>query len=328
MHYKNSEPNPYVEAFWRWWPELVQRLRIYRITGGEPLMSKETFKSMDYFIENPHPHLEFNINSNLCAPPKLWDEFITKAVLLKANVKEFMIFTSVDAWGSQAEYIRPGLDFELFKERYVQLLDLGIPVSTMCTFNILSVTTIKSYFEWMLLLKRKYNYNLQYEQLENRYGFLWDDTKKYTQRGYVPGGQPNKAGIDIPYLRHPLQLDALNTITHQMVQDYLIPALKFMIENTSPTVILDDGAPISTFTGFEVREVNIFKRIVEDILGGIDRRNPDTVRLNRAKLHDYLQEVDRRHDTDYRTTFPELEHLWRECQQARDSYYQENGHAG
>jgi MoaA/NifB/PqqE/SkfB family radical SAM enzyme len=28
--------NPYVTAFWKWWPDLYKKLEVFRITGGEP----------------------------------------------------------------------------------------------------------------------------------------------------------------------------------------------------------------------------------------------------------------------------------------------------
>ena len=67
MPIKHSEYNPYTEAFWKWWPELYQELHTFRITGGEPLMSKDTFKVLDYIIEHPNPNrkLKLAINSNL-----------------------------------------------------------------------------------------------------------------------------------------------------------------------------------------------------------------------------------------------------------------------
>ena len=36
------EHNPYVEAFWQWWPELYKEIEHLRMTGGEPLMDKNT----------------------------------------------------------------------------------------------------------------------------------------------------------------------------------------------------------------------------------------------------------------------------------------------
>ena len=44
LPYKHSEENPYVESFWNWWPELYNDLHTFRVTGGEPLLSKDTWK--------------------------------------------------------------------------------------------------------------------------------------------------------------------------------------------------------------------------------------------------------------------------------------------
>jgi len=60
-----NQENPYIDAFWQWFPDIVHNLQTFRITGGEPLLSKNTFKILDFLIENPQPQMEFNINSNL-----------------------------------------------------------------------------------------------------------------------------------------------------------------------------------------------------------------------------------------------------------------------
>ena len=64
--YLGSLDNPYIKAFWKWWPELYKKLKVFRITGGEPLLDKNTFKIIDFLIKNPKTNLEFGINSNLC----------------------------------------------------------------------------------------------------------------------------------------------------------------------------------------------------------------------------------------------------------------------
>jgi Molybdenum cofactor biosynthesis enzyme len=36
-----EENNPYLDAFWEWWPEVSKNLSILRITGGEPTIQKK-----------------------------------------------------------------------------------------------------------------------------------------------------------------------------------------------------------------------------------------------------------------------------------------------
>lgn len=72
-----NRDNPYVEAFWRWWPELYETLLVFRMTGGEPLMDKNTFKVLDYVAANPKGDLEIGITTNMCPPSRdLLDKFV------------------------------------------------------------------------------------------------------------------------------------------------------------------------------------------------------------------------------------------------------------
>ena len=32
-----QDENPYLTAFWKWWPELYKNLEVFPMTGGEPL---------------------------------------------------------------------------------------------------------------------------------------------------------------------------------------------------------------------------------------------------------------------------------------------------
>ena len=74
-----QKENPYVTAFWKWWPELYKNLEVFRMTGGEPLMDSNTFKVLDYVYENPNAWLEMSLTSNMCPPkPILMDMLISK----------------------------------------------------------------------------------------------------------------------------------------------------------------------------------------------------------------------------------------------------------
>jgi hypothetical protein len=92
--YKHSEDNPYVNSFWEWFPELYQSMDTFRITGGEPLLSKDTWKVLDFILETDEPNrnLKLSINSNLGVPDNLIDRLIEKLdKIIKNNlVKEIM----------------------------------------------------------------------------------------------------------------------------------------------------------------------------------------------------------------------------------------------
>ena len=76
MPIPNNQHNPYEEAFWKWWPRLYKSLHTFRITGGEPLMSKDTFQVLDYIqqTQEPNTNLLLGINANFGVPDKLLEQ--------------------------------------------------------------------------------------------------------------------------------------------------------------------------------------------------------------------------------------------------------------
>jgi hypothetical protein len=321
LSYKNREFNPYVDAFWKWFPEAYKHLKVYRITGGEPLMSKETFKSMDWLIENPNTELEFNINSNLGVPDKLWDQFIDKIKLLVSSnsVKKFTVFTSADGWDKRAEYSRVGMDFEVFKKRYEQLLQIGnVRAVIMCTFNILSITSIKDMLEWQLMLKKKYNPNNMAAIWEEETGFNFStEGESYrAKKAKNTNHTSSVVGLDMPYLRHPTFLDAQHADAN-LVQNYLIPAINFMADNTTTSSTWKDHH------GFEEYELEKFKRVCLNIIYNVknteleDVTKPTDTLVNRAKFFDFINDIDARHGQNFLETFPEMTEFWEKCVAAK-----------
>jgi organic radical activating enzyme len=93
-----EENNPYVEAWWRWWPEVSKTLTILRITGGEPLLQSSTWRLFEELERNPQPQLELNINSNFGVKPILIQRLVDKVnrLLDIGAIKDFKVFTSVE----------------------------------------------------------------------------------------------------------------------------------------------------------------------------------------------------------------------------------------
>ena len=160
MPIAEREENPYVDAFWQWWPEMYPTLHTFRITGGEPLMTKHTFRVLDYILENPNPNLELGINSNLGVPKKLIDDFIdkVKVILDKKCVKSVKLYTSCEAYGAKAEYIRFGLNYKEWYANCQQLLSElpELEFSVMSTYNALSVTSYDLFLNDWLNLKKDF----------------------------------------------------------------------------------------------------------------------------------------------------------------------------
>lgn len=154
--------NPYVDAFWKWLPDVIKNLHELRVTGGEPLLSKDALNLLDFLITHPSPKMTLNINSNLGVPTSLIEKVIPQMNHLREtnSVGRIKIFTSIDTWGKQAEYIRAGLDIDLW-QRNVDLCLEKMPqvdITVMVTFNALSVFRFKEFLEYSLTQKKKYPY--------------------------------------------------------------------------------------------------------------------------------------------------------------------------
>ena len=140
--YAHNEDNPYVTAFWKWFPEAYKHMHTFRITGGEPLLLKDTFKVIEFLMENPNPQLEFSINTNACPPGDKWKEFVEKVQYLTENncVKKFDLFVSAEATGDRCDYIRDGMDWKMFKTNVEYFLanTKDTRVNFMAAFNVLT----------------------------------------------------------------------------------------------------------------------------------------------------------------------------------------------
>jgi len=171
--YKNNEHNPYVDAFWKWFPAAIDTLKVFRITGGEPLMSKDLWKVFTYIKENPKPGLEIAINSNLCVDDKLIDRFIAEINNIKGCVKKIDVYTSLESTGIQAEYSRFGLDYELWSRNVRKVLEqTEVNVAVMTTINILSLPTMVDFIDVIMEFRKEFNKAFEYNRVPLSINFL------------------------------------------------------------------------------------------------------------------------------------------------------------
>jgi hypothetical protein len=323
LNYKNREFNPYIDAFWKWFPNALPHLKHYRITGGEPLMSKETFKSMDWLIENPNPEMEFSINSNFSVPEKIWDKFVEKLAVLRSGnyVKKITIYTSVEGWGERAEYARTGLDFELLRSRYEQLLQLGnVRCVIMAAYNIFSVTSMEQLLAWVYEMKKKYNPNNSSVHLEENTGFNLVENS-FKERQVRNPNHHVTCGIDIPYLRNPEFLDA-QYCDPEMVEQYMIPTLDFIAAHAASSIWGDHQ-------GFENYEIEKLKRIIVHRMyfnrkTRDDQNSRHDILENRAKFYDFVNSMDMRRNTSFVNVFPEMASFYELCRDSKERWIEIN----
>jgi len=153
--YKKDESNPYVEAFYKWWEsDLHRTLDELRITGGEPMMSPNLWRLLDWIEtqgEKMNPDMTIAINSNLGAKQSIIDRFKTK---LK-GFKKFHLYTSCEATFDQAGYIRDGLEFGEWHSNLLHMMVDKVPseIHNMCTINALCLESLPEFLEKMVWFK-------------------------------------------------------------------------------------------------------------------------------------------------------------------------------
>lgn len=276
-----TDPNPYLDAFWKWWPDLYRDLHTFRITGGEPLLAEDTWKILDYIIEqkNPNRELKFAINSNLGVPDKLIDKLISKIKRIEdeQRVKEFIVFTSVDTWGKDAEYIRYGLEFNRFWNNINKILEQcpKIIITFMSTYNALSI------FKYDKLISEIY-------KLKDVYG----DKNRYWNSATF---------LDTSYLRYP---------QHQTIK---------VLPQEFASRILDQSKLISYYgtpsfdtkeIGYSDIEIQKIKRLYDWM---ISPENEVEKLRHQYDFYQFFSEHDKRRGTDFCKTFPELEEFYYFC---------------
>ena len=281
MPIPQSAENPYVDAFWKWWPELYRDLHTFRITGGEPLMSKDTWRVLDYIIEekNPNRNLALAINSNLGIPDNLVDRFIDKInkICDEDRVREFIIFTSCDSWGKQAEYIRNGLVFNKFWDNVNKIFSKcpRVNITFMVTYNALSVPNYHKLIDGVYQLKKDYGSSDRY----------WKSA----------------SFLDTSYLRYP---------THQTVQVLEDGWEKAVYQQARQIDFL--GVPMfdHAYVGYSDIEIQKVKRTYDWMVADVDENQ---IKRQRRNFGYYFRAHDERRGTDFCKTFPELEDFYRKC---------------
>ncbi len=271
------EHNPYVEAFWAWWPQLYPELSHFRMTGGEPLLDRNTYRVFDYVLANPSPRLHLCVTSNFSVDEKSWQRYkgYIKRLCQEDTIEHFMQYVSLDGWGAQAEYIRHPMNFELVWDRVNQFL-AEIPYRNSLTFivtmNNLSVTSLDKLFAGILGLRKTYS---------QTYQRVWFDT---------------------PVLRQP-EWQSLQ-ILPESYADRLEHLWAWMI--TQVETVQDP------FHGFKDYELARLDRDIAWMRAG-QQMHPKQRQHHLADFYRFFAEHDQRRGTDFLKTFPEMRAWWEEC---------------
>jgi organic radical activating enzyme len=264
---KDSNKNEYIEAFWKWWPELYSGLKVFRITGGEPLLSDSTWKVLELINLNPKSDLTLSINTNLSVAKSRIDKLIEYTNTISEKIEKFEIHTSCEAVASKAEYIRYGLDYKIFignVEKVLKNTNESVKVNMMITFNVLSSGSLIDFLEEIKRMRSIYKRNMGYDKLV----FM------------------------ISILRWPSHLSI--KVMPKIMRAKLVRDIK---EYTQKNMISLSG-------GFlQETEIDQINRLCEYMSEDHEDKEVDKDRID---FKNFINEYDRRKDTNFREVFPEF----------------------
>lgn len=268
------EANPYVDAFWQWWPTLYPELEHFRMTGGEPLLDKNTYKVFDYVLQNPSPKLHLNVTSNFSVEPELFEKYLNYVKqLCTPSIEHFMQYVSLDSGiPAQAEYIRHGLDYQrlnTYVDRFLKEVPNRNSLTFIITMNNLSVTGFLPLLEQILHLRKTHS---------KTYQRVWFDT---------------------PVLRQPAW-QSLQTLPESYAQQ-LEAAKEYMQQNATT-----NANPLHGFKDYEIA------RLDRDIAWMRAAQHNDHNQA-KADFYRFFNEHDRRRKTNFLQAFPEMKTYWEEC---------------
>lgn len=270
--------NPYVEAFWEWWPELYPTLRHFRMTGGEPLLDKNTYKVFDYVLALPKPDLHLDVTSNFSVDIPVFEKYIDYVTrLCDTQIEHFMQYVSLDSGDpGHASYIRHGLDYHRMWRNvhtYFNEVTQRNSLTFIITMNNLSVLGIQRLLEWILELRASYS---------ETYQKVWFDT---------------------PLLRQP---------SWQSLQILPVSYVR-ILEKVADWMELNMVTDSNPFVGFKDFEVQRMRRDIDWMKKGQELPE-DYIKLQRADFWRFFQEHDKRRGTDFLKTFPQMKDFWQECE--------------
>jgi hypothetical protein len=255
------------------------------MTGGEPLMDKNTHRVFDYILAMPKKDLHVDVTSNFSVEEGLFAKYLEKVKELcqGERIEHFMQYVSLDTGiAEHAEYIRRGLNFQrnqAYVHRYLNDIPGRNSLTYIITMNNLSILGLQRLLEHILELRKLYS---------TTYQRVWFDT---------------------PVLRTP-SWQSLQILPESYVR-ILENVVKWMKLNR-----LDETS--DRYDGFKDYEIQRLERDLDWMKKG-KKLNEKYIKDTRADFYRFFNEYDKRrgaYETDaghFTDIFPQMKEFWQEC---------------
>ena len=257
------------------------------MTGGEPLMDKNTHRVFDYILALPKSDLHVDVTSNFSVVPELFDKYLDKVKQLceGERIEHFMQYVSLDSGDPvQAAYIRRGMGphrVNTYVHRYLTQVPNRNSLTYIITMSNLNILGLQKLLEHILELRKLHSHTYQR---------VWFDT---------------------PLLRSP-SWQSLQILpeSYQYIVEDIIAWMKGHL------------MPEDSFVGFKDYEI---QRMERNLLWMREPLDPKYIKEQRADFYRFFDEYDRRDEgmqfgnPSFVESFPQMKEFWMECK-----YYAEN----
>jgi organic radical activating enzyme len=119
-----TEVKAATDKLFEWLDKNIHSLHKLLVLGGEPFIQKETHRLLDFLRTKKLPELDLVFFSNLTIEHEKFKSYIDnlKAIKEHSQLNQIQLVGSLDCWGEAAEYVRNGLDLELFVKNFEYVL--------------------------------------------------------------------------------------------------------------------------------------------------------------------------------------------------------------
>lgn len=142
----NNNYDQMVAGLWQYLDtnDRYKTIRRYHVLGGEPFLMSELDDSIEFWRTHANPDLIFSVVTNLNIPTARFERYLQqfRKLVLSNKIWKLQLTASLDCWDQEQEYVRHGLDLELWQRNFELLLNQ--PWISLSINSAISALTIKS----------------------------------------------------------------------------------------------------------------------------------------------------------------------------------------
>jgi organic radical activating enzyme len=142
---------------WSWLEKNHLTLNRFHVLGGEPFYQPQFLSCLDFFNKHPSPNLEFNVISNIMIKFERLTDYVdrVKTLVEEKKIKRFDLTVSIDCFGAEQEYVRHGIDLDIWRKNFEYLVSQDwICLNINQTITGLTIKTMPELIQYINRFKK------------------------------------------------------------------------------------------------------------------------------------------------------------------------------